>query len=228
MSFLKNLTNIVKGGRIPNMNDVTNLAKRSVQENNSPFAPREITDDMLSPAQLQISRMQWDSTQAGQASNKGSANAVKNWEESATDTDLYLTWNAEDQDISEYVVLLAWKGWATALIMRDSPKFQPEYVDAVISDKMSSLRIVRFAAEKAPQNAICFPASDKNRFVYVKLMGLDGSGNYIELRDYTLGSHAKREKDQLASVPEGDLLKIDVPSGSREANDFEKQFAPKM
>lgn len=224
MSFLKNLTNALKSGRVNSLKDVTDLAADSMGQNDSPFAKKEITDDMLTSQQLQVSRMHWDWREAGQSDNKGSGNAVKNWEVDDTDKDIFLVWSPENQAIEEYVAVLAWSGWATALIMRDSRKFIPEYVDAVMGDQLSTVRIVRFAAAQAPNHAVCFPASDNNRFVYLKLLGKTAAGDYAEISDYTLGSHDKRTASKLSAVPEGEIPHLAVPAGSRESNDVEKQF----
>lgn len=229
MSFLKNITDMLKSGKVPNLDAVTKLASDSLGgKEDSPFAKKEITDDMLTPMQLQISRMQWDWRDATQSENKGSGNAVNNWDHpernKGAQEDIYLTWAAPAEAVTEYLLVLAWKGWATALIQRDSRKFIPEYIDAMFSDSFSTVRIVKVEAPLTSLNAIRFAAGENNTFYHLKLIGKTASGSYVEIKDYCLASQARREKNNLPAIPSGDIATVAIPAGSREPNAAEKPF----
>lgn len=233
MSFMKKMTNMLKSGRVPDLKTVTKMASDSLKERNqkSPFARREITDSMLTPAQLQISRLQWDWRNASQSWNKGSGNAIRNWEQPLDGTaseDLFLVWQPADQEVAHYVLVVAWRGWATALIQRDSERFDPSYIDALFEDRFSTQRIVRFDAALAPNHAVRLPASENNGFYYLKLIGETTAGEYVDIADYSLRSAAGRESMDLHPLPSGEIPDIEIPAGTREVNAAEQQFKPKM
>ncbi len=211
MSFFKKLTDMVLSGKMPTLDNVTDLAKEGMKT------------AMLTPLQQQISSMHWDWREAGQSWNKGTGNAVRNWEQGG-DEDLILAWQAPSQEVVEYVMVVAWRGWGFGFLNREHEEFNPDYIDAMFGDRLSTQRIARFDAKNAPQNAVRLPAGD---FFYLKLMGVTTDGTYVEITDYSLAGAAKRaEKDDLPDAPTGDLPRIELPDGTREVNDFEAQFKP--
>ncbi len=232
MSFMRKMTDMLKSGKVPDLKAVTQAAKSSLgnTKSDSPFARREITDDMLSPAQLQVSRMAWDWREATQSSNKGSGQAVRNWDQPSAgrSEDLYLSWQPPAAAVKEYVTIIAWRGWATALVMRDSERFEPTYIDALLGDRLATIRVLRFPANNAPHHNVRFAAGDENDFYYLKLIAQTESGEYVEVKDYSVASNDKRATLGLPALTPDDALTLTVPAGSREPNPAEAAFKPKL
>ncbi len=226
MSFMKKLTGALKTGQIPNVSSVADsLVGKS--KSDSPFAVKEITDDMLTPAQRQLSRMEWDWRESGQAANHGTGAAVRNWETAGRDAqrDLILMWSPVGA-VEEYLLVLAWRGWAMALIQRDSRMFRPEYVDALFADRLATVRVVHVKSSDVANNALCIPAGG-NGFYFAKLITRTASGDYVEVKDYSLGSAERRKEKNLPAAPTDELFRVAAPAGTREPNAEEKTFERK-
>ncbi len=189
---------------------------------------------MMSKKAKGLALLNWRWSNDAGMSDNGTGRPLRNWDRQAKlETrveDIYLNWEKQAENFDSYLIFVGWQGWPYSIIERDDPEqyFLPEYVEALADDQLNSVKHFSIKASEVPVNCIKFPASEAdNEFYYVKVVGVTSDEKYHDVKGCTLASIYRREKNNLAGVPQGQILEVKVPNGGPERNNLETELSKK-